>query len=233
LIGYATTEEAASRHIKLEDVAGSAKILTIDVARYGDDLSVIIKRQGLLCHIPIDFAKMDNMTLAGIIANIANEWDADAIIIGSGGGQGVIDRLRQLGFNVLEIDEGGSADRKDLYINKRIEMWDKVDEWLMSGGVIPNHERLKEDLSAPMYDFTPTSNKKLLESVADMKKRGLPSPDFGTALALSFAIEIAPSLGIMNRGKGNIVNTFDPFSIPDTSNIQTEKGQRLKRFFET
>ncbi len=217
LIGYATTETAASRHIKMEDVAGSAKILGIDVARYGDDLSVLMKRQGLFLHKPMDFAKMDNMTLAGIVANVANEWEADAIMIGSGGGQGVIDRLRQLGFNILEVDEGGSADRKDLYLNKRIEMWDKVDEWLMAGGVIPNHERLKEDLSAPTYAYTPTSNKKILESVDAMKKRGLPSPDYATALALTFGFDVAPSMGMRSAGTAKVVDTFDPFSIPNTA----------------
>ncbi len=214
LIGYATTEAAAARSIKMEDVAGSAKILGLDVARYGDDLSVLMKRQGLFLHMPMDFAKMDNMTLAGVVANVANEWGADAIMIGSGGGQGVIDRLRQLGFNVLEVDEGGSADRKDLYLNKRIEMWDKVDEWLLAGGVIPNHERLKEDLSAPMYAYTPTSNKKILEAVEAMKKRGLPSPDFATALALTFGYDVAPTMGIRSAGTAKVVNTFDPFSLP-------------------
>lgn len=231
LIGYATVEEAATRHIKLEDVAGSAKILTIDVARFGDDLSVIQRRQGLLAYEPADFAKTDNMTLAGIVANIATTWDADVIIIGSGGGQGVIDRLRQLDFNVIEVDEGGSADRKDLYLNKRIEMWDKVDEWLMAGGVIPNHTRLKEDLSSPMYDFTPTSNKKILESVESMKKRGLPSPDFGTALALGFAFEVAPSMGSGNTGMGKVVNNWDPYKM-DTGNNEQIVADYMRRSFE-
>lgn len=228
LIGYATVEEAATRHIKQEDVAGSAKIITVDVARFGDDLSVVQKRQGLLAHVPADFAKTDNMTLAGIVANMSTAWDSDVIIIGSGGGQGVIDRLRQLSFNVIEVDEGGSADRKDLYLNKRIEMWDKVDEWLMAGGVIPNHVRLKEDLSSPMYDFTPTSNKKILESVESMKKRGLPSPDFGTALALSFAFDVAPSMGLGNTGMGKVVNDWDPYKM-DTGNNEQIVADYMRR----
>jgi nucleotide-binding universal stress UspA family protein len=216
LIGFTTVEEAASRTIKKEDVAGSAKILGIDVARFGDDLSTIQKRQGLIAFEPIEFSKVDNMELASTVANVANQWKADAIIIGSGGGQGVIDRLRQLGFNVLEVDEGGSADRKDLYLNKRIEMWDNMLEWLLAGGVIPNHERLKEDLSSPMYAYTPTSSKKVLESVEAMKKRGLPSPDFGTSLALTFSVEIAPTMVQIQGGMGKVVDKFDPFSIPAT-----------------
>lgn len=214
LISYATVEEAVSRHIKIEAVAGSAKIIGVDVARFGEDLSVVQKRQGLLAFAPIDFAKINNMELAGIVANISNEWEADIIIIGSGGGQGVIDRLRQLGFNVIEVDEGGSADRKDLYINKRIEMWDKVNEWLMAGGVIPRHLRLIEDLTGPVYDFTPTSNRKVLESADSMKKRGLHSPDFATALSLTFAYDIAPTIGNNKYSSPKIENQWNPFELP-------------------
>ena len=213
LIGYATVEEASSRHMKLEDVAGSAKIISVDVARFGDDLSVVQKRQGLIAFEPASFAKIDNMELAGIIATIANEWEYDVIKVGSGGGQGVIDRLRQLGFNVIEVDEGGSADRKDLYLNKRIEMWDKMEEWLMMGGVIPKHDRLMEDLSSPTYDFTSNSHKKYLEAVVDMKKRGLPSPDFATALALSFAYEIAATMGGRAHSEPKMDDTWDVFGM--------------------
>lgn len=214
LIGWDTVNEACKGKIKREEVAGSAKVLSVDVARYGVDLSTINKRQGLLCEEPIHFAKMDNMKLAGVIANIAIRWEPDVIIIGSGGGQGVIDRLRQLGFNVIEVDEGGSADRKDLYLNKRIEMWDKAAEWFQAGGVIPDHQRLKEDLSSPTYTYTDQSHKKVLESADSMKKRGLPSLDFGTAFVLGFAFDVAPTMNSNNKAnKGKVTTEWDPFDI--------------------
>jgi len=70
------------------------------------------------------------------------------------------------------------------------------------------------NLSAPIYDFTPTSNKKILESVESMKKRGLPSPDFGTALALSFAFDVAPTIGGRAYAMPKIDNQWNPFEIP-------------------
>ena len=204
----------------MKDVEGSAKIMGVDVARYGDDATVIQKRQGLFAHEPIEINKKDNMTVAGIVAGEMERWGADACFIDVGGGQGVIDRLRQLGWNVLEVDSGASADRKDLYLNKRVEMWDKVNEWLTAGGIIPDHEQLKEDLSSPTYAYTPTTNKKVLESVDSMKERNLPSPDFASALAFTFAYDVAPRVGIKNDGMGKIVDTWD---IYDTETVNSGK----------
>ncbi len=216
LIGYATAVEASRRYMKIEDVAGSAKILGVDVARYGDDKTVLFKRQGLISFEPAEFSKLDNMTIADIVAGEIERWGADAVMIDVGGGQGVIDRLRQLGWNVFEVDSGASAERKHLYLNKRIEMWDKMSDWLQSGGVIPNHQRLLDDLSTPTYKFTPTSNKKVLESVDSIKERNLPSPDFASALAFTFAYDVAPIGGMGGRNRtGNVVDKHNPLVVPD------------------
>ncbi len=88
-----------------------------------------------------------------------------------------------------------------------------MEQWLSSGGVIPNHERLKEDLSAPTYAVTPITNKKVLESVESMKDRDLPSPDFASALAFTFAFEVAPSMGLGNTGMGKVVDTWDIYKM--------------------
>lgn len=211
LISAALVDRASERHIDINDVVGSPKILGVDVARYGDDSSVLQKRQGLLAHEPQDFSKLDNMTLAGIIASVMEEWEADACMIGSGGASGVIDRLRQLGWSVIEVQEGGIANKPKIYLNKRIEIWEKADEWLKAGGVIPNHDRLKQDLKAPEYKYTENTNKKVLESVESMKDRGLPSPDFGTALALTFSYDVTSSGRGKNKGKN--LHEYDVFQM--------------------
>ena len=74
------------------DVAGSAKILGVDVARFGSDRSVIQKRKGLAAYEPKIFDDIDNMTLAGMVAQTINEWEPDAVFIDAGRGEGVIDR---------------------------------------------------------------------------------------------------------------------------------------------
>ena len=68
-------------------------------------------------------------------------------------------------------------------------MWFLLAEWL-SGGRIPNNQDLKQDLGAPTYNFD-ASGKKMLESKDHIKSRGLPSPDLGDALALTFAFPVA------------------------------------------
>lgn len=209
LIGYATAEEASKRDIKMEDVQGSAKIIGVDVARFGDDATTIQKRQGLFAFPPIELNKLDNMVVAARVAAEMDSWNADACMIDVGGGQGVIDRLRQLGYNVMEVDSGSSAMRDDVYLNKRVEMWHEMKAWLLNGGVIPNHERLKEDLCAPIYTYTDRTNKMVLESVESMKKRNLPSPDFASALAFTFAYPMAAQVQIPSGQEGNIVNDWD------------------------
>ncbi len=94
-------------------------------------------------------------------------------------------------------------------------MWYDMLEWLLSGGVIPNHPQLKEDLSVPTFNKTPVSGKMFLESVDDMEKRGEKSPDFGTALALTLAYEVAPSTGFGNTGMGKVVDTWDVYRVPE------------------
>jgi hypothetical protein len=209
LIGFVTVENACRKVIDPADVRGAAKIIGVDVARFGDDSTVLQKRQGLFAHEPIELVKLDNMQVAGVVAAEMDRWEADVAMVDVGGGQGVIDRLKQLGYNVIEVDSGSSAMRKDIYLNKRIEMWDFAHEWLLAGGVIPQCERLISDLTAPTYGFLDKSNKKFLESVDSMKKRGLRSPDFGSALVFTFAFPVSAGMRVPKAEGSNVVNQWD------------------------
>lgn len=137
--------EACQRQAIEQLVIGSPKILGVDVARFGDDRSVIIRRQGLVAFAPMVLSSIDNMTLAGKVAAEMKAWQPDAVFIDAGRGEGVIDRLRQLGFSVIEVNFGSKA-LVDAYANKRAEMWDAMAKWLRSGGCLPNHPQLKTDL---------------------------------------------------------------------------------------
>jgi hypothetical protein len=72
----------------------------------------------------------------------------------------------------------------------RAYMWDKVKDWLLHGA-IPDDEKLASDLAGPGYHIN-RSNKLVLESKAEMQKRGQASPDDGDALCLTFAQAVAP-----------------------------------------
>ncbi len=167
------------------------KILGVDVARQGDDRSVIFKRQGIASFTPEVFRGMDAMQVAAQVAATMSEWQPDAVFIdGSGGyGAGVIDRLRQLRHRATEVQFGGKAD-DPRFANKRAEMWMHMADWVKEVGHIPDNQDLKQDLCAPTYGHD-AQGRLLLESKDKIKLRGLPSPDLGDALALTFAYPVA------------------------------------------
>jgi hypothetical protein len=180
---------AAKRHYTQDSYDFAPKVLGVDVARFGDDRSVIQRRQGLRAWEPLVFDQIDNMTLANRVAHEINEWRPDAVFIDAGRGEGVIDRLRQLKHNVVEVNFGSSPE--DAYhADKRTEMWARVRDWVREGGAIPNQPNLKTDLCAPTFSFL--SNGKIrLEKKEDVKERIGRSTDLGDALALTFAYPVS------------------------------------------
>jgi hypothetical protein len=211
LISIDLVSQACARTITQVDVAGAPKIIGVDVARFGDDRSVIIKRQGLAAFPPMILQGIDNMTLAGKVAAEINAWQPDAVFIDAGRGEGVIDRLRQLGFDVIEVNFGGKP-INDRYANKRAEMWDAVAQWLHSGGCLPNDPALKTDLCTPTYGFT-AAGKMIMESKDDVKKRGLRSSDVADALCLAFALPVSPKrTSVYHRSRHNNGWDYQPFA---------------------
>lgn len=189
LITIDVVAAAVKRVVTERDLAGLPRILGVDVARFGDDRSVIQKRQGFAAFPPQVIKGADNMHLVGLVAQEAVAWKANAIFIDAGRGEGVIDRLRQLGFQVVEVNFGAKA-TQPRFVNKRAEMWSDMATWLAVGGAIPNEPELKTDLCVPTYSYD-AANRFKLESKDEIKARGLRSPDLGDALALTFAYPVA------------------------------------------
>jgi phage terminase large subunit len=65
----------------------------------------------------------------------------------------------------------------------RDELWAKGREWFQNRSC---SDALIAELTSPTYTFTSTG-KLLVESKADMKKRGLRSPDLADVFLLTFA----------------------------------------------
>ncbi|MGE9985384.1 hypothetical protein [Desulfovibrio sp. SGI.169] len=205
LIALPLIDEAQGRNYKPVDYEFSPLVLGVDVARFGDDASVLFFRQGLVAFEPVVLRKTDNMALADRIALEMRQRDPAAVFIDSGGGAGVIDRLRQLGQTVMEVPFGGRPRRAERFINRRMEMWQEMKDWLVSGGALPPDEALKAELSAPTYSF---DNKGLLklERKEDIKERLGRSTDLADALALTFAAPVAaPALK-----RGRVKTAYNP-----------------------
>jgi hypothetical protein len=171
-----------------------ALVLGVDVARFGDDESVIWIKRGRDCEGGgyFRYAGLDTMQLAARINDLANKLRPDAIFIDGGGvGGGVVDRCRQLNLDVTEVNFGSKATQPG-YANLRAQMWGNLREAIKEGVRLPDDADLISDLTGVEYGFT-NSNLIQLEKKEDMKKRGLKSPDLADALALCFVWPVFPS----------------------------------------
>jgi hypothetical protein len=199
LITIDIAHSAAGKHIPESEYEYAPRVMGVDVARYGGDRSVIFARQGLVSHAPKIYTIIDNMALAAKVAEHWVEWKPDAVFIDAGRGEGVIDRLRQLGFSPIPVDFGGRPN-KPTFVNKRAEMWWEMADWLRSGASTPDITELKIDLCGPTYSYANAAGKLELESKDQLRKRGMASPDLADALALTFAHPVA-----VTRGPGSLI----------------------------
>lgn len=193
-------------------------ILGVDVARFGDDSSVLCRRRGRDARsLPwLRFPQLDTMQLAARVAELIDQHKRmgdpiDAIFVDGGGvGGGVIDRLRQLGHDVIEVNFGGKASLPR-YFNKAAEMWDLMKNALGAGLAIPDEQDIEDELVGREYSYT-SDNKIQLESKRDMKERGLASPDNADALSLTYAYPVAPRPETMPAGHshGSASRDYDP-----------------------
>ena len=173
---------------------GDEKVMGVDVARFGDDETVICFRVGRDARsYPWEvLRKLDTMQVAAKVAEAFARFEPDQLFVDEGGlGAGVVDRLRQLSIPVIGVNSASRADGRveDIKVaNKRAEMWSKMRHWLR-GAMIPDNSIMDAHLTGIEYKFD-SNNAILLEKKEDMKKRGLPSPDRADALALTFAYPV-------------------------------------------
>jgi hypothetical protein len=180
------------RNYTAEGYEGLERLLGVDVARFGDDQSVILKRQGRKVFTPVKYRSLDTMALASKVVEEIDNYRPDAVFIdGVGVGGGVIDRVKQLrpDANIIDVVAGSSANDAAKYFNKRAEMWGLVRDYLKAGAELPPDNELLEELQAVEYGFSPKQQIQI-EKKEDMKARGLSSPDVADALCLTFAEQI-------------------------------------------
>jgi hypothetical protein len=191
LISGTLVNEAVSRTYTPEDVKHSARIMAADIARQGDDSTVITRRQGFQCWDQEAWQSDDLMYTTKRIKEAYYGFKPDALFIDGGGiGAGVVDALRDQDVPVIEVQFGAKAS-DPRYLNLRAEMYLNLYHWLRRGGRIPDEVCLKRDLVGPRH-FTNDKGQTQLESKEDMKKRGMKSPDHSDSLAMTFAMPVHP-----------------------------------------
>jgi len=185
---------ANARRYKAEGYSGLPKVLSVDVARFGDDQTVIGWRQGRKAVILAKYRGLDTVQVAERVIEFIGKEKPDATVVdGDGIGAGVVDQIKFRGFGdrLFEFHGGSSANDSAAYFNRRAECWGALREWLKAEAEIPDDPELEADLTSPEYGF---SNKQQiqLERKEDMKSRGLASPDCGDMLAMTFAVRVTP-----------------------------------------
>jgi phage terminase large subunit len=192
LLGPDDVSAAMKRRFRQHEWANDVKVLGVDVARFGDDRTVILLRQGPVAFAPRVLRNLDTMAVAGQVAQVFDQQRPDGLFIDQATfGAGVLDRLVQLGYPAIGIDFGGK-DYESKFRNARAGMWWRMADWVRHRGALPNLPELQAELTTPTYKFD-ENNKLQLEKKSEVKKRTGVSPDIADALGLTFAQPVAPA----------------------------------------
>ena len=174
-------------------------VLGVDVARFGDDETVLAARVGDSA-LPLKaWRKTDLMTTCGrIIAELERLMKkfscgrATINVDDSGVGGGVTDRLREVvrekNLHVtINGCNNGAKPRDAHYLNWGTESYFAMRDRLQSGEIIlPRDDELSAQLTTRKY-FLNSADKLALERKDEFKKRIGRSPDRADALILAFA----------------------------------------------
>lgn len=188
-------------------------MMALDIARGGDDKCVMRFRKGLdarsIPAVKIPGAQVkDSMLLVAKVVQVVQLYKPDVIFYdGTGVGGPVGDRLRQLGYNVIEI-QFGSESPNPKYKNMRTFMWMEMAKNLRGGLAIDGDPELEMDLVGPEYTHD-AQDRMILEAKDHMKARGLSSPDDGDALAMLHAYDMPPANTGLSMSNEPTVSTLD------------------------
>jgi hypothetical protein len=162
-------------------------VIGVDVARFGDDKSIIYVRQGLATLQVRKFHGIDLYQFSENVMHSINEHKPDGVFIDVVGlGAGVVDMLKHKNYDVSGINVGSKPSNEAQFVNKRAEIWWRMREWFELGGAIPEDPELRLELVTPLYSYD-AANRIKLEKKEDMKARREASPDIADALALTFS----------------------------------------------
>jgi hypothetical protein len=170
-------------------------IIGVDVARFGEDDTVIYPRIGDDAR-SFGYKKFNGLNTVQVTEQIIKVIEdfrqlgkkvSGLFIDGGAMGAGPIDQLRSLGYNPIEV-QFGSKPTDPRYRSRSDNIWGNMRDGLKTL-CLPKDDELQAQLVEREYGFTNTG-KIHLEPKADIKARNGPSPDVADALALTYASTI-------------------------------------------
>lgn len=214
ILGVEEVSAAMGKHLTADKYDFAQMRLGVDVARFGDDRTIIFPRQGLASFTPIEMRNARTNEIAARIALEKNNRGSELEFIDDTGGfgSGVVDSLLQSGHTPQAINFAGKA-IDPRYYNKRAEIWFLMAEWIKRGGALPNIPELVRELTTPTYTFQ--NGRFLIEPKDQIKERLGFSPDLADSLALTFSLPEMPRSiynGVqMHLKTANAAGEYDPF----------------------
>jgi hypothetical protein len=195
-IDRARVDEARRREVWTLD--NEPLIAGFDVSGGGSAWNVIRFRKGLDGRVrpPIRITgERGRDLLVGVCTELLQDQRRghriDMLFIDAAFGAPIAERLKVLGYNnVEEINFGGKSPDQHQE-NMRACMYAKAKDWLLKGGIPADDENLAQQLCLPGYHIN-RSGRLVLESKADLQKRGEASPDDADAFVLTFSRPVAP-----------------------------------------
>jgi hypothetical protein len=196
IIPLAWVEAANERWTLLEALAdwGEMTCVGVDVARSGEDRTVLAMRHGDAIRVLRRSPRQDTMATTGDVVSAIAGKSAYAIVDVIGIGAGVVDRMREQRLNVQAFNAGEHTDWRDAsrelqFANLRSASWWNLRELLDPARghniALPPDDLLTGDLTAPRWRMS-SGGKILLESKDDIRKRLGRSTDDGDAVVMAF-----------------------------------------------
>jgi len=211
MIGLADVETAMGRHYRTDQYQFAPVILGVDVARQGDDSSVIARRQGVVS-FPLRAMRIpDTVQVSAQASMEQDQHDAAAMFVDETGGYGagVVDDLRRRGYAPIGVQFGGKAS-DPRFFDKRSEMLFALCEWIKSGGALAPDPELKAELVALRFVYQGDKFRVVPKDI--IKKELGRSPDKSDALALTFAFPVAAKGHSGPATPQQTNSNYDPYS---------------------
>lgn len=192
LIPYTYIEDASKRTASYDK---SIRLAGLDVARFGDDRTALVVRQGGLITYIKTWQGATLTETASTVRQAYIDRQFDAVAVDAIGlGAGVADLLNAWGIPTVAINVSENAAMDDRCYRLRDQLWVTMRDWFIEGKCVINLmnrevQQLITEIQDTMYDYMPSGRLKV-EVKADQKERLKISPDIADAFVLTFAPQL-------------------------------------------